>query len=156
MLVEPVIDQGCGGQGLGYKVLCEDFQNAHQRLRHLIICKEITARIEIFGGVLVFAVHSLHPPIHSRGALLHEPRGIRVTSQMGVHWSDQPEISDAGAPAQQIGVTLKVHIQCVEIVEVQGLHHSLALRRHPENHRCMAHAIHHGVGFCLALRHIAL
>ena len=50
----------------------------------------------------------------------------------------------------------EVGIQRIEVLEVQILDHRLALLGHTKDHRRVAHAIHHRLGFLFTLRHIAL
>ena len=49
-----------------------------------------------------------------------------------------------------------MRVQRVEVFEVQSLDHGLTLLGHTEDHRRVAHAIHHRLGFFPTLGHIAL
>ena len=55
-----------------------------------------------------------------------------------------------------VWITLEVRVQRVEVFKVERLDHGLTLLGHPKNHRRVAHAIHHRLGFFLTLGHITL
>ena len=75
---------------------------------------------------------------------------------MSIHGRQQAEVADTGPPAQQVGVLLKVDIERIEILQVKFFHQSLRLFSDAENLPCVAHSIHHVIGFILPLGRIAL